>query len=146
MIHAQPLQFRGNPGDFSNSLHDDGYLLSQITSESCQYARHPAFRGCPEWNTASPTIINIRRSPEGGARDWPPPGWKPVFLWPEKETLSDTEPANPSPITLSVIGQIIILGLPVYYGHVYQLSQELCTPKPRKMPISSIAVILWSPE
>ena len=43
-----------------------------------------------------------------------------------------------------MIGQIIILGPPVYYGHVYQLSQELCTPKPRKMPICSNAVILWS--
>lgn len=32
----------------------------------------------------------------------------------------------------------------MYSGHVYQLSQELSTPKPRKMPTSSIAVILWS--
>lgn len=61
------------------------------------------------------------------------------FPWPKKEI----ESAKPNLITTPVIGQIIILGLLVEKGHVYQRSQEPCTPKPRKLPISSIAVRLW---
>lgn len=58
------------------------------------------------------------------------------FPWPNKEI----ESAKPNQIMVLVIGQIIILGLPVGNSHVHQRSQEPCTPKPRKLPISSIAV------
>ena len=58
------------------------------------------------------------------------------FPWPKKEIESAKLIPNVEP----VIGQIIILGLLVWNSHVYQHSKEPCTPKPRKLPISLIAV------